>query len=123
MAFVLTIKPGSNVSCGHGALSSVSTTSAAKLRVNGQPVLTRAGVLGKTVTGCSTVASSDASGPVNVTCTLVSKVSAGESTKLKVGGQPVLLDTLKGETNGMVAKVTPQALLAGIALHTKLSAV
>jgi hypothetical protein len=36
---------------------------------------------------------------------------------------PVMLDTLAGKTNGMVLKVTPQLLLAGTAIQTKLTAV
>lgn len=55
MAFVLTLKPGSTVTCGHGP-GDVATAGAAKLQVSGSSVLLEASVVGKTVSGCSTVA-------------------------------------------------------------------
>jgi hypothetical protein len=49
-------------------------------------------------------------------------VGSGRAAKLTVGGAPVLLDSLTGSTNGMVAKVTPQTLLSATAGQSKLSA-
>jgi len=53
----------------------------------------------------------------------VSSVTSGEATKLKVNGQAVMLDTLSGTTDGMVAKTTPQMLLSATAGQTKLTAI
>ncbi len=122
MALVLTLKPGSIVTCGHWP-GDVATAGVAKLRVNGVAVLLEASVVGKTVTGCGTVGASDMSGPTAKPCTSVASIMLGKSTKLQVGGLPVLLDTLTGTTDGMVTKVTPQTLLAGKATHAKLTSV
>jgi hypothetical protein len=117
MPHVLTT--GSNVTCGHSG--TVSTASTAKLKVNGQPVLLKEGIQGRSVAGCTTPPASDISGPTAKPCTLVSTVSAGAATKLKVSGQSVMLQTLAGATDGMVAKETPQKLLSADAGQVKLT--
>jgi hypothetical protein len=120
MAKVLT--RSSSVTCGHGS-GAVSTTGQAKLAVSGSGVLVKAGVKGKSVSAsCSTMPASDSSGPTAKKCTQVSDVTAGESTKLFVAGKPVLLETLKGKTDGMVGKVTPQTTLTASAGQNKLTA-
>lgn len=92
---------GTSVTCGHQG--KVSTNGTAKLTVNGQNVLLRSGVEGQSVKNnppadldsCTTKKTNTTS-----PCAAVLSVSTGEATKLKVGGKPVLLDTLMGTTNG-----------------------
>jgi hypothetical protein len=112
----------STVTCGHPP-GKVQTQSLAKLKVNGSPVLLQASINGKPVIGCSTPPASDPSGVTAKPCTSVSAVSAGAALKLKINGQPAMLATLQGSTDGMVAKVTPQSLLAGVANQSKLQTV
>jgi hypothetical protein len=150
MASVLTT--ASKVLCGpvpsHGGKVAVAST--AKLRVQDasdqqfHPVLVADSIEGKSISGCATPPASDASGPTAEPCLFVSKVpqvpppgvtpppppnepgviTAGMATKLTVnGGTPVMLDTLKGFTDGMVAKTTPLNLLTASAVQTKLNAV
>ena len=115
MAEVLTT--GSTVDCGH--TGTVSTSGASKLKVAGNAVLLEDGVSGKSVSACVTQ---------NVTntgmkqCTTVTSVTMGKATKLKVGGAPVLLSSLKGATDGTVGG-SPQMLLKATAGQTKLKAV
>jgi hypothetical protein len=119
MAGVLTKE--SNVTCGHSG--TVSVQGADKLTVNGKKVLRKTDISGQSVGSCTTVAKSDSSGPTDKPCATVSSVDAGEATKLTVGGSKVMLDTLAGQTDGMVGKVTPQLLLAAAAVQSKLTAV
>ena len=120
MAGVLTT--ASNVACGHQGR--VQTASTAKLTVNGSPVLLKSSIDGKPVPDCKTPPAADPSGtPTAKPCKTVSGVTAGEAAKLTAGGSPVMLDTLKGKTDGMVSKVTPQLLLAATAGQNKLTAV
>ena len=124
MPKVLTTTPVSNVTCGHKG--NVQTTSTAKLQVNSSPVLMESSIDGKPIVACTTVPAADAGGPTAKPCTTVSPppaITAGRATKLMVDGVPVILDTLAGKTDGMVAKVTPQLLLNGTANHNKLTAV
>lgn len=132
MAGVLTT--ASTVTCGH-APGNVSTTSAAKLTVNGQPVLLKSSIDGKPVGACSTPPAAEPSGPTAAPCVLVTStplvppapptpgVTGGEATKLTAGGSKVMLDTLEGKTNGMVAKASPQSLLQATAIQNKLTAI
>ena len=108
------------MTCGHSP-GKVTTTGSPKMQVSGQPVLLKLGIMGKTVGGCSTPPAADVSGPTAKPCLTVTTVSAGEATKLTIGGQPVMLDTLAGQTDGMVGKVTPQQLLSATAIQTKLT--
>ncbi len=124
MPKVLTIN--STIQCGHGG--KVVITSSAKLKINGYPVLVKDNVDGKPMTGCETTFASDSSGPTDIPCSSVSLVPSepgvvGEATKLKVGGQFVLLDTLVGKTDGMVKKTTPQTLLPAVANQSTLKAI
>ena len=90
MAKVLTTD--STIDCGHEG--TVGTSSSAKLRVDGAAVLVETGVAGKTIAGCT-----QTGGPPTP-CTAVAAISSGRATKLTAGGQPVMLDTLSGTTNG-----------------------
>lgn len=109
MAGVLTT--ASNVQCGHQG--TVSTRGSAKLKVQGSPVLTGSGVVGSSIAGCTTAPSS-----TTKPCTSVLAVGVGRALKLRVGGQPVLLDTLVGSTNGV-----PPGTLPATAGQTKLEAI
>jgi hypothetical protein len=120
MANVLTTL--STVTCGHPP-GKVQVQSQAKLAVGGGRVLVQAGIKDQTVADCGTKPASDAAGPTAAPCKTVSKVGGGRSTKLRAGGQPVMLDTLAGSTDGMVLKVTPQPFLAGVANQVKLRSV
>ncbi len=111
---------GSNVSCGHGG--TVGTSSSAKLKVSGNAVLLKTGIAMKSVSSCQTPPASDVSGPTAMKCTTVTSVDSGEATKLTAGGAPVVLETLTGQTDGMVGKVTPQLLLSATAGQSKLKA-
>lgn len=71
------------LSCPHAG--SVKKTTASKLVIQTQPVLTNVGP----VTMCPLVPPPSS----NVKCTVVT-ITAGQATKLKVGGTPVLLSTL-----------------------------
>jgi hypothetical protein len=101
----------STVTCGHSG--NVVVTSTQKLKVS---------IADKSIAGCTTAPASDASGPTAKPCIKVSSVNNGEATKLKVNRQAVMLDTLSGKTDGMVAKITPQPLLSATAGQTKLTA-
>jgi hypothetical protein len=117
MAFVLT--SASSLTCGHQVppkLGKVIVTGIAKLRVRGAPALRASDLASATIGDCGTVIVTS-----EILCTKVESVTAGAATKLRAGGEPVLLDTLKGVTNGVVG-ATPQAFLAGTAGHTKLQA-
>ena len=118
----------SNISCGHGG--KVDVESSAKLSVDGSPVLLKNSIDGKDVIDCKTQEALDASGTtIAKPCNKVSSVppgpgvTAGEATKLKVRGKPVMLDTLTGKTDGMVGKVTPQPLLNATAGQSKLTTI
>ena len=120
MSGVLTIS--SNVTCGHNG--KVQTSSSAKLTVNGQAVLLKDSIASKSIATCSTKPAADASGtPTDAPCITVSSVDSGGATKLTAGGSAVMLETLAGQTDGMVTKVTPQLLLSATAGQSKLTAV
>ncbi|MCB0165983.1 MAG: hypothetical protein KDI79_17245 [Anaerolineae bacterium] len=106
------------VACGHSGTVKVSGSK--KLTVNGSPILLKSSIEGQSVTSCTTVPASDASGPTHKPCTKVALVTAGEAEKLMIGGISVMIDTLAGKTDGMVAKKTPQELLSSTANQTKL---
>ena len=134
---VLTIEPASSVTCGHqvppSLLGIVQTTSNAKIRVYSGvvfcPVLLESSIHGKPIGDCGTIPSSGTS--TSIKCTAVTTnpppvppataITGGWASKLTVNGHPVILDTLKGMTNGTVANITPQALLKGTANHNKLT--
>lgn len=114
MAAVLTTS--SEIKCNHGG--SISPDGAPKLRVNGSPVVLKAGVSGKSVSAtCSTKDNSDKN---LAQCKKVKAVEGGEASKLRVNGQPVLLDSLTGTTNGTDPKT---GALTATAKQSKLMAV
>ena len=105
--------------CGHPG-GTVATVGAPKLTVNGSPVLLAAGVMGKAVLTCGIIDNTGT--PPSTHCKFVTAVTnpPSLSTKLTVSGAPVVMATLKGQTDGVVAGVTPQLLLAATVVQTKL---
>jgi hypothetical protein len=114
MAYVLTVS--STVKCAHGG--SVSLSSSAKLSVGGKKVVLMSGVQGAPISGCPTP--DDTNTPSTKCRTVVT--ANGTSTKLKVGGQPVVLDSLSGTTDG-TPPPTGASFSVSDAGHTKLKAV
>jgi hypothetical protein len=117
MAKVLTTD--SSVTCGHKG--KVRTEGAKLLKVNGKPVLLESGVVRKAIPGppdpdaCTTVEDTSKG---TKKCGSVQSLMAGQAKKLTVKGSPVLLDTLKGTTDG-----TPPGTLEVSVEHEKLTAV
>jgi hypothetical protein len=95
----------SRLQCSHGA-PLVITPSQQLLKVAGQSVLVRADLLAATIPACPVK-------PAN--CAKVVSVILGLSTTLKVGSEPVALDSATGAT----AIATWQVISAG---QTKLEA-
>lgn len=120
MAGVLTA--ASTVECGHSG--AVSTSGESKLKVSGSGVLLKSGINSKSVSSaCSLTDTTDSSGsPATLKCKTVTSVTAGEATKLKVSGSPVMLDSLAGGTDGMATKGTLATALKGTAGQSKLKA-
>lgn len=106
MANVLT--SASSITCGHQGR--VSTTSAAKLTIDGNPVLIG---VGSTVSAACTLQNSNSSKK----CTTATPVG-GKAAKLCVGGSPVMLDTVTGTTDGY----PPPGVITVDAGQTKLTA-
>ena len=128
MATHKVLTKASSVECGHppgppGPPGLVTTVSAAKLKVTQQSVLLEDSIARQGITGCKTTPKADSSGPIDTTCTQVSAVTEGRANKLKVGGAPVILETLKGTSDGMVSKKIPQDLATPKANQNKLNAV
>lgn len=110
MPLVLTM--AASISCAHGGKATLS--SGAKLKVQNNPVLREADTPGWTIALCGQTNADKGQKP----CTKV--LSAKESSsKLKVGGSPVLLQSFAGKTDG----VPENSAGASSAGQTKLSAV
>lgn len=95
MATVLTT--GSQLSCSHGGSVTLSGGRSV-LTVAGNPVLARADVVGKTVSGCATPATSSTK-----PCTTVTSLLLGEAMTLTAAGQAVLTTDARGLTDGVSA--------------------
>jgi hypothetical protein len=54
-------------------------------------------------------------------CAKVMNVTAGEATKLTANGKPVMLESMKGTTDGTIS-TTPQALVTASAEQSILTA-
>jgi hypothetical protein len=98
-------------------LGTVATVGAPKLRVAGAGVLVAAGVVLKPVGGCQTP--SVTGPPPSKPCTSVVSITSALSTKLFVGGKPVVIAPLHGTTDGVVTG-TPQAALSAVVGKTLL---
>jgi hypothetical protein len=114
----------SDVTCGHRQLpalpGAVQVASAAKLKVNSNPVLLESSVSGKTISGCGIPIPPQG----NLKCTTVLSVANKAPPKLKVNGDAVLVGTITGTTTGTVVDdpdgATPQKKLAATANQSKL---
>jgi hypothetical protein len=111
MASVMTT--GGEVKCGHGPGKVTLGSGASKLQVNDKAVLLKNDVDAKKVSGCTTV--TDTSKSLQQ-CGEAS-VATGTASKLTVGGAAVLLESLKGKTDGK-----PPGVLSASAGQSKLDA-
>ncbi len=111
----------STVTCGHVGI--VATGGTSKLTVAGSPVLLAAGVQNMAVSTTCTIVPNTGP-PASSKCTIVTGVANPPSlaTKLFVAGAPVVLATLKGSTNGVIAGA-PQTLLSATVPQTLLTTV
>lgn len=96
MAQILTT--ASRLGCPHGGTVQL-TAGRTALTVDGKPVLAKVDVVGKPISGCTTVPSS--SPPTNK-CLTVTSVIGGESVLLSAGGMKVLTADAVGLTDGVV---------------------
>ncbi len=116
MSAVLT--KDSSITCVHPGPGTVKLGAGGKLRVKGKPVLRKQDV-GPDITGCQFQLSPPA---VAVKCTKVLTLAMESSTKLKVGGAPVMLDTLTGTTNSTTNGAPTPSILKVTANQPKLTA-
>jgi hypothetical protein len=84
------------VVCSHQATATL-TASQSKLKAGGSAVLLATDIVGATIAACTNV------GTGLTPCSTVVSLIAGQSTKLTIGSQPVLLDSATGPTNGFPA--------------------
>ena len=110
MSFAITV--GSDVECPDHGVPAMS--SSAKLTVSSEPVVVEDDLLAASIGGCTQAPPP----PTNVACAKVTTLSAGEASKLTVGGRAVLLDSLTAITSG----VPRNQLTCKDARQTKLTA-
>ena len=113
MSGVLTT--GSSVSCSNQG--TVATSSSAKLRVAGKPVLVSTGLASKAISGCAHPV--DSSSKTDHCYSVVTILPSTYSAKLTTGGSGVALDTLSGM--GDSTPPPPDTLSATVG-QTKLTA-
>jgi hypothetical protein len=95
MAKVLTT--AATVVCSHASSGTVKVGDGqAALKVDGNAVLVKGDVVGKTISDCN-VQTTNTTSP----CTTAGLLAAGEATKLKVKGKSVLLATATGATDSV----------------------
>ena len=92
MAKVLNIN--AVIKCIHGGTVTI-TPAGNKLKAGGAETITGTQLLSATIAGCTQIGSG------LTPCTVILAITAGQSTKLKTGGVPILLDTLTATTNGV----------------------
>ena len=112
----------STLKCAHGGTLTLSA-SQSKLKLGGAAVLVAGDLDGKSISLCPTPTTPPPPGPVNKPCTTVAGVIAGTSVRLKVGGKAVLLETVAGTTDGVLANVPAQPWSVTSANQSKLSTV
>jgi len=95
MSNVLTT--GSVINCPHPPGQLQFTGVNHKLKVQGNPVLLKTDIQQAAVNSCTNIPPPG----TRKQCTKVSSVIQGEATKLKVGGVPVMLNTLVATTDGL----------------------
>ena len=110
----MTTDPADTATCQHGA--PLTKVPAAKLLVQGKPVVTDLPAVGSSPT-CPMVPTNAT--PSNVVCTAI-KVTAGQAATLKVGGVAVLLATVAGSAS---PPASPGGALMAVVGPKKLSAI
>jgi hypothetical protein len=117
MAGVLT--EGSTVKCSHSGSVQLKAGQS-HLKVGGKAVLIKGDLASSPISSCSTtlVTATPPSSP----CLLTTSANGGEATKLKVGGVAVLLESVNGETSGIVAGTAQQTWSVTDVGQTKLKA-
>lgn len=80
--------------CRHELGTVANQASQAFVRIEGRRVLVAPDPVGRPIAGCPNT------GPAIKPCTSTLAVQAGYSTWLRIGGQPVCLDTVTGFTDG-----------------------
>jgi hypothetical protein len=118
---VLTID--STITCPHGGPGTLTFPGVNnKLKVQGKSVLLTTDLTdpAKTmVSGCIPPPPP----PPSKKCSLVKSITSGEASKLKVGGIPVLLDTLIGLTDGLPVPPDPTKDMTVTKVQNKLTAI
>jgi hypothetical protein len=110
----------STVLCGHGGSGAVQVQSDAKLKLNGARVLLMAGIKDQPIN--PVLCGIPVPPAANKKCTKASSVFAGLATKLKVGDLPVVLETVRGGTDGTIGGAV-QLLMAAVPAPVKLRSV
>lgn len=90
----LVLSANAVIRCSHQG-SVIVTPSQQKLKVDGTPVLVQSDLLSATIAGCT---NTDARAG-QVPCLRILSVAAGMATKLKAGGQSVVLEGATGPTS------------------------
>jgi hypothetical protein len=106
------------INCPHQSGKLVLSAVPHKLKVLGSPVLVKTDITSATVLLCPNLPPPPSSQP----CKHVT-VSAGESSKLKVGGVPVMLDTLVGLPDCVPQLPPPAGNMKVTQVQNKLKAV
>jgi hypothetical protein len=93
----------STIACSHSGQVTFSSDINHKLKVQGKSVLLKSDIENAPVSAACTNQNTSSTHK----CTKVSSVTGGESTKLKVGGVPVMLSTMTGFTDGFPPSPSP----------------
>ena len=117
MALVLTEK--STLDCAHQGKVKLTATQQ-KLKVDGAYAIVSGGLTGAPISGCPTPTVTPPATPSSP-CLTVLTATGGVATKLKVNGVGVLLETVSGQTNGIVSG-SPATWSVQSAGQTKLKA-
>ncbi len=118
---VLTI--ASTINCPHANSGTLVFTGIGhKLKVQGQSVLLKSDLIDVTKTSVSGCIPPPPP-PPSQKCLKVTSITAGEASKLKVGGAPVMLDTLIGLTDGLPVPPPPGKDITVTQAQNKLTAI
>jgi hypothetical protein len=114
----------SSVTCTHGGVVDISSDAKLTVGAAGDRVLLQAGVMGKSFKTAPPCSNLDNPNTGALQCKHVVTVTGGTSSKLRVGGQPVLLASLAGTTDGVPPPplAPPSRLGSAQAGQTKLRA-
>jgi uncharacterized Zn-binding protein involved in type VI secretion len=105
MPYILTT--GSTVQCIHGGNVTLKT-SQTKLKVDGQPALVSLDLVNASIPDCPVKPA-----PGVAPCLAITSVITGTATTVIINGEPVLLDTATGLTNGVPQPTTWSVISAG----------